>query len=79
MMTCREMVDLVTDYLEQLLPPHERERFEQHLTECPGCAAYVEQMRATIQVMGKLTEESLSPQARIDLLKVFRDWKAGEA
>ena len=73
--TCREMVELVTDYLEGAMPPHERAIFEAHLAVCPGCTAYLEQMRETIRMVGKLTEEALSPQARDDLMDVFRNWK----
>jgi anti-sigma factor RsiW len=50
-MTCQELVELVTDYLEDALTPEERERFEAHLDDCPGCRAYVEQMRVTIRLV----------------------------
>jgi anti-sigma factor RsiW len=74
--TCREFVEFVTDYLEARLPEAERERFEDHLALCPGCQAYIEQMRATLRALGRIPEESLSPAAREELLHVFRDWKA---
>jgi anti-sigma factor RsiW len=60
-LTCQELVELVTEYLEQTLPPAERTRFEAHLAGCRGCRTYVEQMRQTIQALGTLTEESLPP------------------
>ena len=60
-MTCQELVELVTDYLEDTLPDEERARFEAHLALCPGCVTYLEQMRQTIQLAGLLTEDSLSP------------------
>jgi anti-sigma factor RsiW len=78
-LTCQELVELVTAYLEQALPANERARFEAHVTSCAGCAAYVDQMRETIRLIGTLTEEDLSPTARDQLLGVFRAWKAGEA
>jgi anti-sigma factor RsiW len=49
-LTCRELVELVTDYLEGALPAHERVRFEAHLGECESCVAYVEQMRTTVRL-----------------------------
>ena len=71
---CRELVELVTDYLEGRLSPADRARFEAHVAECEYCEAYLEQMRQTIGALGRLEEESLSPQARDTLLAAFRDW-----
>jgi anti-sigma factor RsiW len=78
-LTCQELVELVTAYLEQVLPPDERARFDAHVAGCPACATYVDQMRETIRLMGTLTEEDLSPVARGQLLGVFRAWKTGDA
>lgn len=80
-MSCKELVELVTDYFEERLPSTERERFEAHLVTCQGCQNYLAQMRQTIRLMGKLTEESIAPEAQKELLRVFGDWKAtrGEA
>ena len=74
---CQELVELVTDYLEDRLPPLERKRFEAHLAECEACRAYLEQFRATIRALGRLPEESLSPEARTALLTAFRGWSRG--
>jgi anti-sigma factor RsiW len=76
-LSCQELVELVTDYLEGALPPAEWARFEAHLTGCDGCTRYLEQMRLTITAVGRLTEESIEPAARTELLRLFRDWKAG--
>ena len=76
-MTCREFVELVTDYLEGRLTGAERERFQAHLDLCPGCQAYVEQMRRTLAALGRIPEESISPAARDELLHAFRAWHAG--
>jgi anti-sigma factor RsiW len=73
-LTCAELVELVTDYLEGALPPAERERFEQHLEACPGCIAYVEQLRETVRLTGTLREDDLAPATRDALLAQFRDW-----
>jgi len=74
-MACRELVELVTEYLEGTLPAEERARFEAHLAGCRHCRAYLEQMRQTIAILGRLTEDLLDPQAREDLLLIFRAWK----
>ncbi|MCI0552764.1 MAG: zf-HC2 domain-containing protein [Anaerolineae bacterium] len=74
-MACKELVELVTEYLEGNLPDETRLRFEQHLSGCAGCTAYLEQMRQTIRLTGRLREESLTPQQQDELLKLFRDWK----
>jgi anti-sigma factor RsiW len=77
-LSCRELVELVTDYLENALPPAERVRFEEHLIACPGCQMYLEQMRQTIDALGRVTEASLEPAARDQLLDLFRNWKHGD-
>ncbi len=76
-MTCKELVELVTDYLEGTLPNETRRRMESHLSGCDGCTHYLEQMRQTIRLTGGLREESLTPQQRDDLLRLFQDWKKG--
>jgi hypothetical protein len=77
-LTCQELVELVTDYLEDALPPTERSRFDDHIARCVGCTRYLEQMRLTISTVGRLGEDDLSPSVRDDLLTVFRAWKSGQ-
>jgi anti-sigma factor RsiW len=74
-LSCRELTALVTDYLEDALAPGERERFEVHLSGCEHCAAYLEQLRGTIAVVGAIAPRSLSPEMERELLAAFRDWK----
>ncbi len=74
-MTCRELVDVITEYLEGTLADVERARFEEHLGDCRSCATYLDQMRATIAALGELREESVSAEARAELLEAFRGWK----
>jgi anti-sigma factor RsiW len=76
-MTCKELVELVTDYFEGVLPAQERIRFEKHLSDCGGCRAYLSQMRKTIQIVGRLTEDQIDAEAKEKLLAVFHDWKKG--
>ena len=73
-MACRELVDLVTDYLEGRLSPVDHARFEAHIADCEYCATYLEQMRQTIRTLGQVREESLSAEARDALTLAFRDW-----
>ena len=75
-LTCRELVELVTDYLDDAMPPWERRRFEQHLGECRVCPSYVEQLRATLRVLGRLTEHDVPEPARTALIWAFRAWKS---
>jgi anti-sigma factor RsiW len=74
-LSCQELTELVTDYLEGALPSVERARFEEHLAECGNCEIYLEQIRATIRVTGSLRPDELSPEAEQALLHAFRDWK----
>ena len=76
-LTCKELVEIITDYLEGKLSPADVARFEAHLLGCVGCRRYVLQMRLTIQMTGKLTEETLTDPIRSQLLAVFRGWKQG--
>ena len=71
-MPCRELVELVTEYLEGRLSPLDRARFEAHLAACDACRAFMDQLRQTIRALGRLPEESLSPEARAALLAAFR-------
>jgi anti-sigma factor RsiW len=75
-LSCQELVELVTDYLEGALPDRERESFEHHIEGCTGCHEYVRQMRETIELTGSLTAADLSPESEAALLAAFRDWKA---
>jgi anti-sigma factor RsiW len=76
-LACRELVELVTDYLEERLPADERTRFELHLTGCDGCRTYLQQMRQVLATAGKLTETSIAPGVRNALLDAFRRYKSG--
>jgi len=74
-LSCQELVELVTDYLEGALSEEERLRFEDHIGRCGGCKIYVEQIRQTIFVLGHLPEEALTPDAERELLEAFRGWR----
>ncbi len=76
-MTCVELVEVVTDYLEGTLSRRERRRVERHVAACPYCDLYIEQIREVIRTLGRLTEETIPPEARDELLVAFRDWAGG--
>lgn len=78
-LTCQELVELVTDYLEGALPVQDRTRFEAHLLDCDDCPLYLEQIRVTIRTVGVLTEHQMSQSAKDDLLRRFRTWKRDRA
>jgi anti-sigma factor RsiW len=78
-LTCRELVELVNDYLERALPADQHSRFEAHIAGCVDCAAYLRQMRETLALLGTLPADALSREAEEELRAAFRDWKAGTA
>ena len=73
--TCKELVELVTEYLEGTLPAEIRASMEKHLSGCDGCTHYLEQMRETIRLTGQVREENLTETQRAELLRLFRGWK----
>ncbi len=70
---CREVVDVLTDYLEGAMPPEQRAALEQHLLTCEGCTNYVEQLRMSIALTGRLQEEDVPPQVMDRILNMFRE------
>ncbi len=77
-LTCQELVELVTDYLEGKLPAQDYARFERHLAICEPCTTYLKQIRQTIRLTGALREENLDPTSKQALLDLFRNWKSGK-
>jgi anti-sigma factor RsiW len=71
---CQQMVELVTDYLEGSLGWRDRRRFEKHLRACDGCHRYLDQMRETLDLLGTVPVDTLSPEAQSTLLEAFRDF-----
>ena len=77
-LSCQEMIEVVTNYLDGALPPDEQQRFDRHLSRCAGCNTYVDQIRETIRQTGMVPrEESLSPVLREQIVEQFRNWKRG--
>ncbi len=75
-LVCQQMVELITDYLEGALSRSQRRRFEAHLAGCEHCTEYLEQMRATIRLTGRLRAEDLSPEMRQEFATLYRRWRA---
>lgn len=75
-LACKEMVELVTAYLEDALEPGDRERFEEHLVFCDGCDQYLEQMRVTVVATGHVDPGRLPAELEERLLEAFRGWRA---
>lgn len=73
-MPCRELVELITEYLEDRLSPADRVRFERHLADCEDCRRYMDQFQQTMRILGHLPEASLSSEAKEALLTAFRGW-----
>ena len=71
-LSCGELVQLITEYLEGTLEALDRMRFEAHLALCPGCETYLEQMRLTVRLLGSLREEDVPAPARGRFLRAFR-------
>ena len=78
MVTCADIVKLVTDYLEGRLTLAEQRRFEGHVAICPPCRGFLDQMRTTVELVGDLGEQDVPPEMEEHLLAAFRDWRRGE-
>jgi predicted anti-sigma-YlaC factor YlaD len=78
-LTCKEVVELVTEYLENVLLPGLRKQFEEHVADCPGCTNYIEQVRLTDGMLQQLAQEPVFPETKQELLEVFRSWKQGSS
>jgi predicted anti-sigma-YlaC factor YlaD len=76
-LSCQQVVELVTNYLENALLPEMRERLDAHIAECSGCVRYFEQMQLTIAMLHQIARESVFPATKQELLQLFRDWKKG--
>ena len=75
-LTCHEVIDLLSNYIEEALSSNERRRVDEHLALCDGCATYLEQIRETIRMTGRVTEEQVPEDEKAALLAAFRDWRS---
>jgi anti-sigma factor RsiW len=75
-MSCRQIVELMTAYLEGALSSQDRARFEEHIAGCDGCTAYLAQLRTTMRVLGRLADEPIPEPLQQELLGAFRSWRS---
>ena len=75
MLSCREIVELVTDYLEGDLDADTTTALEEHIDRCPGCVRYVKQIRETVATIGDVSSDNLSAEAQAGLLEAFREFR----
>jgi len=75
MLSCKQLTELVTDYLEGKMSLGERLRFQMHLGMCKHCRAYLRQMKLTIETLGTLPTEPIPEGVRDALLQRFHSWK----
>ncbi len=76
-MTCIEVVELMTEYLEGSLSAADRARFEQHMTGCDGCRAYLAQLKTARMLLGRSAIEPVPEPMKAELMNAFRNWKSG--
>ncbi len=76
-LSCQELVELITAYLDDALSADDRARFERHLGGCPACTEFLAQFQATRGALARFTERDLEPAARDAMLQTFRAWRAG--
>jgi anti-sigma factor RsiW len=72
-MTCRELVELLIDFVSDELPAEHRQRVEQHLRRCPPCVAYLDSYQVTIRLTKQLPCEPLPPELEARLRAVLQD------
>ena len=75
-LTCQEVIELLSSYIEGGLTADDRRRVDEHLALCDGCTTYLEQMRETIRLSGMVTEEQVPEDEKTALLAAFRDWRS---
>lgn len=74
-MTCHEVIELLSDYIEGALSTDDRRRVDEHLARCDGCETYLDQMRESIRLVGMVPEDEVPDHQKTALLSAFRDWR----
>jgi predicted anti-sigma-YlaC factor YlaD len=74
-LSCQEVVELITDYLENALLAEMRKRLEEHVAQCPGCQTYIEQIQQTISMLHQIAKQQVAPATKQELLQFFHSWK----
>lgn len=79
MLSCKEITELVTDYVEGRMSLADRIRFQMHVGMCKHCRAYLRQMKVTVETLGHLPDEPMPEDVRDEMRKRFADWHAARA
>jgi predicted anti-sigma-YlaC factor YlaD len=66
-LVCKEVVELITDYLEGVLLSERCAQLEEHVAGCSGCRNYLEQVQLTIGMLHTLAQESVFPVTKEEL------------
>jgi len=74
-LTCHEVIELLSNYIEGVLPADDRRRVDEHLALCDGCDTYLKQLRETIRLTGMVAEDQVPEDQKAALLAAFRDWR----
>ena len=81
MMSCRDLTELVTDYMEGRMTLLQKVSFQFHVGMCSPCREYLRQMKLTVRTVGDLVpaheQPDMTPEVREELIKRFRGWKQG--
>ena len=72
---CREVVAMMTEYLEDRLSPDERSGLEVHLATCPACVEYLRQLRLVVDTLGEVPDAPVPPEIEDQMVAIFRAWK----
>jgi len=72
-LTCRDVIDLLADYLEQSLSAETLEGFDRHLDSCPACVVYVNTYRKTRELTGEVTRVAMPEDMRARLRQFLLD------
>ena len=62
MLRCRDVGQLLYEYVEERLEPSVGQQLEQHLADCPGCLAFINTYRQTIRLSKDLRCEDIPPE-----------------
>jgi anti-sigma factor RsiW len=76
MLTCQQLVELITDYVEGALDEQRHADVVRHLSECDDCLRYVAQLQQTERVLASIQAPTLSSDDRAALIAAYRDWCA---
>jgi anti-sigma factor RsiW len=75
-MTCAQLVEQLSDYLEDALRPDQMARVRVHLHNCGGCETHLGELRVTLRTLSSLPMENLPSEVEQNVLDIYRKWVA---